>query len=140
MMTAWDEYGPLRDDKDGAAPLPDGPLDLIAYQLLSRRVGAELARRGIRERSWTRYRMASTILAEVQSGETWTERRRRTMVGEIGCRHWRQRIGPVYDDTLNALNSPRDTGTIVHAGPRMDAHPAKDGQPTPERDDESLAA
>jgi len=121
MITAWDEFGPLRADRDGDQPLPAGPPLLIAYTLLSRRVAAMMADRGMRERNWTRYRIASTVLAEIQSGETWSDRRRREFTGHPNGHDFRVRVAPFYREVLAAaVNDPSGRGSATHPSPRTE--------------------
>lgn len=122
MITAWDRYGPIRSDRDGTAPLPAGPTDLVAYMLLSRRVARIMADLGIRERNWTRFRIASTILAEIQSGEVWPERRRRDVSGCSCGADFRRRLAPLYAAVFKSVNDPRAHARKGHSLDGTDAH------------------
>lgn len=140
MVTAWDEFGPLRHDRDGTAPVPAGPPLLVAYMLVSRLVAQMMAARGMRERAWTRYRIASAVLAEIQSGQAWSDRRRREVTGCPNGRDFRLRIGPFYRDVLAAVNDPRGPLAALHAPSRTDATRPRTADPTGEPHEERLAA
>lgn len=140
MITAWDEFGPLRHDRDGTAPVPAGPPLLVAYMHVSRTVARMMAERGMRERAWTRYRIASAVLAEIQSGQTWSDRRRREVTGCPNGRDFRLRIGPFYRDVLAAVNDPSGPVPALHSPPRTDANRPGTADPTENPHEERLAA
>lgn len=128
MITAWDEFGPLRADRNGDQPLPAGPPLLVAYMQLSRRVAEMMADRGMRERNWTRYRIASTVLAEIQSGEVWSDRRRREFTGHPNGHDFRLRVAPFYREVLaaaQAVNDPTGPRPAPHPSGRTDAQRAR---------------
>lgn len=133
MITAWDEFGPLRGDRDGTAALPSGPPLLVAYTQLSRRIAEMMAARGMRERNWTRYRIASAVLAEIHSGETWTDRRRRDFTGHPNGHDFRVRVAPFYREVLEvarAVNDPTQATPAPHPSECKDAPRPRMATPT----------
>lgn len=99
----WARIGPfVRDDRH--LPLHE----LALYAASAKAVGELLATIGAKERSYTRFRIASAVIQEIDSGESWSANKRRLA---CGCHSvdFRQRLAGVYAAALLVTRGLRNS-------------------------------
>ena len=116
----WASIGPMAGPLDGLAVE-----EVATYARLAQLAGVMLDVCGFRERSWTRFRIASAVIQELSSGETWSINQRRIA---CGCHSvdFRRRLVGVYEAVLvaaqhRASNSLPDDDAHTYIEPRKDA-------------------
>lgn len=92
----WFRIGPLRGDTRG---IPED--EVRYYSSLAELAGYLMQENGLRERSWTRFRIASAAMQEAASGRTWSIDKRRRACGCNG-KSFRQRLAGIYMHVLAA--------------------------------------
>ena len=92
----WSRIGPMARPMDGMSVE-----DIATYGRLARLAGVLIETCGYKERSWTRFRVASAVMQEVASGRAWSANQRRLA---CGCHSidYRERMAGVYEAVLMA--------------------------------------
>lgn len=90
----WARIGPfVRDDRELSVS------ELATYAALAKVAGELIVAIGSKERSYTRFRIASAVMQEVDSGQEWSTNQRRLA---CGCHSvdFRNRLAGVYECVL----------------------------------------